>query len=230
MEVDYLPGMVLGVGPIDPLWPLVCVFHANGNVSRNAFFLMLACEVLEFQVRYASGNVSRQSSFGLTVSTALRTGRFAVSILAGMPCAIILSIVIHGSSHLWHLVWSGIAPVMLGGNLSRVFCLLQHPATSAKRAEPHLQLSPLQPRIRRSCILYIALQPVLRSMVAAVCLFGAASELAAPRGVFFTKCTYDMTLIVVFGSRQKVYVFGCFLFEIVPFGGERLKHLEVAII
>ena len=39
-----------------------------------------------------------------------------------------------------------------------------------------------------------------------------------------------MTLIVVFGSRQKVYVFGCFLFEIVPFGGERLKHLEVAII
>ena len=164
----------------------VCIFHASGNVSRNAFFLILVCEVLEFQARYANGNVSRLSSFGLTVSTALRTGRFAVSILAGMPSAFILSIVIHGASHLWHLDWSGIAPVMLGGNLSRVFCLLQHPATSAKRAEPHLQLSPLPPRIRRSCILYIALQPVLRSMVAAVCLFGAASELAAPRGVFFT--------------------------------------------
>ena len=147
---------------------------------------MLVCEVSEYHVRYANGNVSRLSSFGLTVSTALRTGRFAVSILAGMPSAFILSIVIHGASHLWHLVWSGIAPVMLGGNLSRALCLLQPPATSAKRAEPHLQLSPLQSRIRRSCILYIALQPVLRSMVAAFCLFGAACEQAAPRGVFFT--------------------------------------------
>ena len=196
--------MVLGVGPIDPLRPLVCVFHASGNVSRNAFFLMLACEVLEFQVRYANGNVSRPSSFGLTVSTALRTGRFAVSILAGMPYAIILSIVIHGSSHLWHLVWSGIAPVMLGGNLSRVFCLLQHPATSAKR---HLQLSPLQPRIRRSCILYIALQPVLRPMVAAVCLFGAASELAAPRGVFFTAIVHTLPLLRVPLAQGKRCIF-----------------------
>ena len=24
MEVDYLPEMVLGVGPIDPFWPLEC--------------------------------------------------------------------------------------------------------------------------------------------------------------------------------------------------------------
>ena len=83
---------------------------------------MLACKVLEFQARYANGDVSRLSSFGLTVSTALRTGRFAVSILAGMPSAFILSIIIHGASHLWHLDWSGIAPVMLGGNLSRAFC------------------------------------------------------------------------------------------------------------
>ena len=100
----------------------VCVFHASGNVSRNAFFLILVCEVLEFQARYANGNVSRLSSFGLTVSTALRTGRFAVSILAGMPSAFILSIIIHGVCRLWHLDWSGIAPVMLGGNLSRAFC------------------------------------------------------------------------------------------------------------
>ena len=115
-----------------------------------------------------------------------------------------LSIVIHGSWHLWHLVWSGNAPVMLGGNLSRVFCLLQQSAERAKRAEPYLQLSPLQPRIRRSCILYIALQPVLRSMMAAVCLFGAASELAAPRGVFFTAVVHiHRTYHACYGSRKR---------------------------
>ena len=95
-----------------------------------------------------------------------------MSILAGTPCAFILSILIHGMWHLRHLAWSGNAPVMLGGNLSRVFCLLQPSAKRAKRAEPYLQLSPSQPRFRRSSALYIVSQPNLRSSTAA---FSASS-------------------------------------------------------
>ena len=52
-------------------------------------------------------------------------------------------------------------------------------------------------------MLYIALQPVLRSMVAAVCLFGAASELAAPRGVFFTACVHTSPLQYVALAQEK---------------------------
>ena len=164
---------------------------------------MLACEVNGFQVRYANGNVSRLPTFWLTVSTALRTGRFAVSILAGTPCAFILSILIHGIWHLWHLVWSGNAPVMLGGNLSRVFCLLQQSALSIKRAEPYLQLSPLQPRIRRSSALYIVLQPALRSIAAAFSASPVQPVIWPRRGVFFTSHVHTLVPNRVTMAQEK---------------------------
>ena len=167
---------------------------------------MLVCEVFGVHVCDANGNVSRLYHSWLIVSIALRTGRFAVSILAGTPSAFILSILIYGMWHHWRQDWSGNAPSVLGGNLSRIFCLLRLFALSAKRAEPHLQLSPLQPRIRRSSILYIVSQPVLRSTAAA---FTASSVLPVNwrrRGEYFFHrcCTYTSTIPRGLWLKKKV--------------------------
>ena len=58
---------------------------------------MLVCEDWDFKFVTLTGTLAVVISFWLTVSAALRTGRFAVSILAGTPGAFMLSIVIHGS-------------------------------------------------------------------------------------------------------------------------------------
>ena len=60
---------------------------------------MLVCGFLEFVFVTLTGTLA-VFILWLIVSTASQTGRFAVSILAGTPSALALSIVIYG---MWHL-------------------------------------------------------------------------------------------------------------------------------
>ena len=50
--------MVTVNGPVLGAIRASCDFHANGNVSRNAFFPMLVCGVYGVHVCDANGNVA----------------------------------------------------------------------------------------------------------------------------------------------------------------------------